>query len=156
MTDPTRDVVIVRRLIGVLVLVAVALYATACTTSQLRTHAHAASVSRASLDLGATLGEAACSPERSARMAREGSTVEAHEAHVEACLSVKGSHGVAVAAWVGYVGAVLSAATTGRVGLADILTWASRFASTYTTLADALRVLGVDAPGLPPALGGAR
>jgi hypothetical protein len=144
------------RIVALCALVFVAPHATACTASTLRTHAHAASVSRASLDLGATLGEAACAPERSAQMARAGDTAEAHEAHVEACLAVKGTHGIAVAAWVGYVGAVLSAATTGRTELADMLAWATRFAATYAALADALRVLGVDAPGLPPALGGVR
>lgn len=127
-----------------------------CTTSALRTHTHAASLSRATLDLGATLGEAACSTERSERMAREGVSIAVHEAHIETCLRVKGAHSLAVASWVGYVGAVLSAATAGRVGLADILLWASQLTSTYTALADALRLLGVDPPRLPAALGGAK
>lgn len=155
MTDPLRDVAIARWL-GIVVIASSLVWCASCTTSQLRTHAHAASLSRASLDLGAAMGEGACSPERSARMAREGVSASEHTAHVRRCEHISGAHALAVAAWRGYVAAVLSAAETGRVSMVDVLTWASRLATVYQSLSEALARVGVDAPRLPAALGGDR
>jgi hypothetical protein len=49
---------------------------------------------------------------------------------------------------------VLEAASGGRVGLVDVLRWASQLAALYRDVRAALAALGVDAPGLPSALGG--
>jgi hypothetical protein len=148
-----RDVSIARWL-GLLFLASTAVYCAACSPSALRVHVHAAPMARSSLDVAAGLGEAACAPERSARMAREGVSSDEHEAHVRRCERAKGAHALAVAAWVGYVGAVLEAASGGRVGLVDVLRWSSQLTTLYHDTRAALAALGVDAPDLPSALGG--
>lgn len=129
----------------------------ACSNAQLRAHTAAAVTSRISLDLGATVGEEACSEERSAQMGREGVSVEDHEAHVARCVEARGAHRLAVQGWTAYVTSVLEAAASGRrPDLTDVGRWALELVRLYRGVSGALRDLGVEAPALPGFLGGAR
>lgn len=131
-----------------------------CSAGALRAHVFAGTTSRATLELAADLGSAACSEEVSEAMGAQGVSAEAHARHVERCLNAKASHKLAVTAWRGYLVAVLEAADAGRrPNLTDVLGWARELARLYTGVSGALRELGVDAPRLPlvlEQLGGAQ
>lgn len=127
----------------------------ACTTGQLQAHVTAARLSSAALDGAATIIEAACSAEESARMGREGVSPEAHEAHVTRCTQADAGHELARHGWLAYVDAVLAAALERRPSLLDVLAWARQLAGAYVALAGLLEALGVDdVPPLPTVLAG--
>lgn len=136
-------------------LLVTALLLSACSSSALQAHLFAGTTSRASLDLAADLGGAACSESASEAMGAAGVTPEAHARHVERCEASAGAHKLAVAAWRGYLASVLEAAAAGRrPDLSDVLRWAGELARLYKGVSAALRDLGVDAPRLPRVLEG--
>lgn len=122
----------------------------ACSTGQLRAHITTAATTRASLDLGATVGEAACSVERARAMGEAQVPPEEFAAHERRCTRALGAHKAAVAAWVGYVTAVLAATGQRRPSLTQVLSWAAQVATLYGELRSAFQDLGI----VLPALGG--
>lgn len=134
-------------------------FATGCSTSQLSAHVTAARLTRPALDGVAQGLEVACSTERAAERGRAGDE-EGYAQLRRRCARGAESHEVARQAWLGYLDAVLAAASGGKVDLADVLAWGLRVAQAYQAVASLLRELDVDAPPLPSQLariaGGAR
>jgi hypothetical protein len=130
-----------------------------CSTGQLQAHTTAARLARSTLDTTATGIEAACAPAVSERMGRAGVSADDHAEHRDRCTRAAAGHEVTRQSWLGYVDAVLAAASGGRVDLGDILAWAAQLTEAYGAVAELLRELGREPPPLPrelAALGGLR
>lgn len=134
-----------------LLILSLSVLAAGCTTSQLSSHVTAARLTRPALDGVAQGLEVACSTERAAELGRVGDE-EGYAQLRQRCARGAESHEVARQAWLGYLDAVLAAASGGAVDVADLISWGLRVAQAYQAVVGLLRELGRDAPPLPSQL----
>jgi len=117
-----------------------------CGSSALQRQATAARITRAALDVTAEGIETACAVE----------TVQASSEpadRAQRCLRAAEGHDVAVAAWKGWISALVLAEDDPEA-LEAAVRMAGPILAFYQQTAEMLRSMGIDAPPLPPALAG--